>query len=110
MARFTNFKDWKSGKQSSVKEGDAPIDDKKQASEKTVAGNAELLALIEELAEKRNAASREKDGIGRQIYDLDIRVAKLEMQKNELLAKKKELEAAKNISEIRKRTPRTNHE
>lgn len=109
MARFTNFKDWKSGKQA-VKEADKPLDNEKQQADKTIAGNAELLALIEELAEKRNAASREKDGIGRQIYDLDIRVAKLEMQKNELLAKKKELEAAKSISETRKRIPRTNHE
>lgn len=108
MARFTNFKDWKSGKQV-VKEGDVPLDNKKQA-DKQVAGNAELLALIEELAEKRNTAAREKDGIGRQIYDLDIRVAKLEMQKNELTAKKKELEAAKSISDTRKKVPRTNHE
>lgn len=109
MARFTNFKDWKSGKQV-VKEGDAPLDNKKQRADKQIAGNAELLALIEELAEKRNAAAREKDGISRQIYDLDIRVAKLEMQKNELTAKKKELEAAKSISDTRKKVPRTNHE
>jgi hypothetical protein len=44
------------------------------------------------------------------MYDLDIRIAKLEMQKNELIAKRKELEGAKAISETRKRTPRANHE
>jgi hypothetical protein len=69
-----------------------------------------LLTLIEELDEKRNKASRENDGLGRQMYDIDIRVAKLEMQKNELLAKRKELEEAKNISEKKKRVPRSSHE
>jgi hypothetical protein len=102
MARFTNFKDWKTQKPS-LKEKDS------QKGE-PVPGNAELLALIEELSEKRNAASRANDGLGRQIYDLDIRVAKLEMQKNELLAKRKELESAKTISENKKRTPRASHE
>jgi len=103
MARFTNFKDWKTGRKPMVE--DAP-----QVDSPKIPGNAELLALIEELGEKRNAASRANDGIGRQIHDLDIRVAKLEMQKNELLAKKKELEEAREISEVRKRVPRSNHE
>lgn len=103
MARFTNFKDWKTGRKP-VTEEQAPQEQPK------VPGNAELLALIEELGEKRNEASRANDGIGRQIHDLDIRVAKLEMQKNELLAKKKELEEARQISEVRKRLPRANHE
>jgi hypothetical protein len=48
--------------------------------------------------------------LGTQIYDLDIRIAKHEMQKNELSAKRKELENAKSISETRKRTPRENHD
>lgn len=104
MARFTNFKDWKNNIQSSITEDQEKVEAPK------VPGNAELLALIEELGEKRNEASRANDGIGRQIHDLDIRVAKLEMQKNELLAKKKELEEAKTISEVRKRVPRANHD
>jgi hypothetical protein len=102
MSKFTNFKDWRSGKN--------PVKESSSKKESSLPANAELIALIEELAEKRNQASRDNDGIGRQIYDLDIRVAKLEMQKNELLAKKSELEAAKNISEVRKKAPRTNHE
>ena len=111
MERFTNFKDWKTGKtmEKAVQEdadGKEPEKDQKTATP----GNAELLALIEELSVKRNESSRANDGLGRQIYDLDIRVAKLEMQKNELMAKKKELESAKAISETRKRAPRTNHE
>lgn len=113
MERFTNFKDWKTGK-STKKAMQLETDESEPVKEKDdqkplTPGNSELLALIEELAEKRNAASRSADGIGRQIYDLDIRVAKLEMQKNELMFKKKELEAAKSISETRKRSPRTNH-
>ena len=51
MARFTNFKDWKTGRKPMVE--DAP-----QVDSPKIPGNAELLALIEELGEKRNAASR----------------------------------------------------
>jgi TolA-binding protein len=103
MARFANFKDWKTGKSSAVSE-------EKIKNEEVSPVNSELLALIEDLEKKRNEASRANDGLGRQIHDLDIRIAKLEMQKNEMLAKKKELEDAKVLSEKRKRVPRTNHE
>lgn len=105
MARFSTFKDWKSGKQISVVK-----EEKGDGKEPAVPGNSELLALIEELSVKRNEASRANDGLGRQMYDLDIRIAKLEMQKNELVAKRKELEGAKAISETRKRAPRANHD
>lgn len=101
MARFNTFKDWKEGKS---------LKTEKKEELKEAPGNAELLTLIEELDEKRNKASRENDGLGRQMYDIDIRVAKLEMQKNELLAKRKELEEAKNISEKKKRIGRSSHE
>lgn len=102
MAKFNTFKEWREGKKPMAE----------QSSEKPVEtpGNSELLSLIEELDEKRNKASRANDGLLRQMYDIDIRVAKLEMQKNELLAKKKELEEAKNISEKKKRLPRNNHD
>jgi hypothetical protein len=105
MARFSTFKDWKTGKQISVVK-----EEKGEGKEPIVPGNSELLALIEELSAKRNDASRANDGLGRQMYDLDIRIAKLEMQKNELIAKRKELEGAKAISETRKRAPRANHD
>lgn len=105
MARFSTFKDWKAGKQIAVVK-----EEKGGGKEPAVPGNSELLALIEDLSIKRNEASRANDGLGRQMYDLDIRIAKLEMQKNELIAKRKELEGAKAISETRKRTPRANHD
>lgn len=105
MVRFSAFKDWKAGKQIAVIK-EEKNDDKKPV----IPGNSELLALIEELSEKKNAASKSNDSLGRQMYDLDIRVAKLEMQKNELTAKRKELEGAKAISETRKRVPRTSHD
>lgn len=105
MARFSTFKDWKAGKQIAVVK-----EEKGDGKEPAVPGNSELLALIEELSIKRNEASRANDGLGRQMYDLDIRIAKLEMQKNELIAKRKELEGAKAISETRKRAPRANHD
>jgi hypothetical protein len=104
MSRFANFKDWKTGKKVQVSEEETI------KNEEQIQPNSELLALIEDLEKKRNEASRANDGIGRQIHDLDIRIAKLEMQKNEMIAKKKELEEAKTISETRKRVPRTNHE
>lgn len=107
MSKFTNFKSWKSNQQKAVKEEDTQQPNKDK---NVVSGNAELLALIEDLSNKRNLASRAKDGIGRQIYDLDIRVAQLEMQKNELLSKKKDLENAKSLAETKKRVPRTSHE
>jgi hypothetical protein len=101
MAKFNTFKDWKENRGS--------LGEKKEEEAKTAPGNSELLALIEDLDAKRNEASRSNDGLGRQMYDIDIRVAKLEMQKNELLAKKKELQEAKNISEKKKRIPRSSH-
>lgn len=107
MSRFTNFKSWKTNQQKAVKEEDIQQPEKGGSQ---LPGNAELLALIEELSDKRNSASRANDGIGRQIYDLDIRVAKLEMQKNELLSKKRDLENAKSLAETKKRVPRTSHE
>jgi hypothetical protein len=110
MAKFSAFKDWKAGKQISVVKEDSQEKDSTDKKEVAAPGNSELLALIEDLSVKRNEASRANDGLGRQMYDLDIRIAKLEMQKNELVAKRKELEGAKAISETRKRIPRANHE
>ena len=110
MAKFDNFKSWKNQRNVEITEESNTDSEKKETKDPEVPGNSELLALIEDLAEKRNAASRANDGLGRQIYDLDIRVAKLEMQKNELLAKKKDLEGARSISEVKKRIPRNNHE
>jgi len=102
MARFNTFKEWREGKSPMAEhQSEKPIE---------TPGNADLLSLIEELDEKRNKASRANDGLLRQMYDIDIRVAKLEMQKNELLAKKKELTEARNISEKKKKLPRNNHE
>jgi len=107
MARFTAFKDWKLGKRvSTVKEGEKKEDEKIPAAP----GNAELLALIDELSLKRNEATRANDGLGRQVHDLDIRIAKLDMQKNELLSKREALKGAKEISETSKRKPRSNHD
>lgn len=110
MAKFDNFKSWKNQRSIQVTEDSNKDSVKKENKDPEIPGNSELLALIEELAIKRNAASRANDGLGRQIHDLDIRVAKLEMQKNELLAKKKDLEGARSISEVKKRTPRNNHD
>lgn len=102
MARFNTFKDWR--------EGRTPVAERLAEKPIETPGNAELLSLIEDLDAKRNKASRENNGLMRQMYDIDIRVAKLEMQKNELSAKRKELAEAQSISEKTKRVPRTNHE
>jgi len=110
MQKFDNFKSWKNQRNAQITEDSNKDSGNKETGTPEVPGNSELLALIEDLAEKRNAASRANDGLGRQIYDLDIRVAKLEMQKNELLVKKKELEGARSISEVKKRIPRNNHD
>lgn len=106
MTKFTNFKTWKTDKSNEAAGEATPV----EPAEHSLPANADLLTLIEELSDKRNLASRNNDGLGRQIYDIDIRVAKLEMQKNELVAKKKDLESARSISEKKKRLPRNNHD
>jgi hypothetical protein len=86
---FTTFTDWKSAK-TSIEETTST----EQASPK----NAEILSQIAELSGKRKEFVRNKKDLNVQILDVEIAILKLDLEKNQLMAKKADLEQAKALS------------
>jgi hypothetical protein len=93
MGKFTKFSDWEKTKYSSLEE------DKNGA---TTPENAELLAQIGDLVAKRKAHIKSKDDFEAQILDIDIKLLKLDVEKNDLIEKRKHLTGAKQIAATRR--------
>ena len=86
---FTTFTDWKSAK-TSIEET--------TSAEQTSPKNAEILSQIAELSSKRKEFVRNKKDLNVQILDVEIAILKLDLEKNQLMAKKADLEQAKALS------------
>ena len=94
MGKFTKFSDWEKSKYSTVKE--------EEQEKATTPENAELLAQIGDLVAKRKAHIKSKDDFEAQILDIDIKLLKLDVEKNDLIEKRKHLTGAKEIAATRR--------
>jgi hypothetical protein len=101
MEKFTKFTDWEANKYKSVTE-DAI--EKPTESE----SNATLLAQISELVAKRKKYVKYKEDFKAQILDIDIKLLKLEVDKNNLREQRRQLEGASKINDERSKEAKTN--
>ena len=97
MAQFTKFSDWEKQKYSNLQEEDG--EQEQNPSEES----AELLAQIADLVAQRKAHIKNKEDFAAQILEIDIKILKLEVEKNELKEKRKQLTGAKEIAETRRK-------
>ena len=101
MGKFTKFSDWEKTKYSAIKE---------EEKEATTPENAELLAQIGDLVAKRKAHIKSKDDFEAQILDIDIKLLKLDVEKNDLIEKRKHLTGAKQIAATKRVEGKRNDE
>ena len=104
MGNFTKFSDWEKSKYSSVQE-DAVKQEKNSSEE-----SAELLAQIADLVAQRKAHIKNKEDFEAQILEIDIKILKLEVEKNELKEKRKQLTGAKEIADNRRKEGKTHEQ
>jgi hypothetical protein len=99
--KMTKFSDWEKMKYSANEEAEAQED--------TSGANAELLAQIADLTNKRKTHIKNKEDFEAQILEIDIKLLKLEVDKNNLKEKRKQLAGASEIAK-NKRTEGKNYE
>lgn len=99
MGKFTKFSDWEHAKYKSVKEEEKPTE-----SEAT----AELLAQIADLVSQRKKILKTGDDFKAQMLDIDIKLLKLEVDKNNLKEKRRQLEGASKITDERAKEAKSN--
>lgn len=98
MKTITKFKDWENTKYS-VKE---------EAEEAPSQKNAELLATLADLVAQRKIHIKNKEDFEAQILEIDIKLVKIEIEKNELQEKRKQLTGAKEIASVRRKEGKRN--
>ena len=99
MDKFTKFSDWEKTKYSSIKEEEKPTESE---------ANAALLAEIADLTAKRKTYVKYKEDFKAQILDIDIKLLKLEVEKNNLKEKRRQLEGAEKIAEDKRKEGKEN--
>jgi hypothetical protein len=92
--KHISFKDWETNRSS---ENNKKVEEDKLVSSNGKS-NAEILAEITTLREKKGVAAKNKSSYDHQIFELDIKLLELELEKNRLNAKKKELSEASEIA------------
>jgi hypothetical protein len=98
--KMTRFSDWEKTKYSA---------NEKENASNTSEANAELLAEIADLTNQRKSHIKNKEDFKAQILEIDIKLLKLEVEKNNLKDKRKQLAGAEEISK-QKRTEGKNYE
>jgi|LakMenE01Jun11ns_1017448.scaffolds.fasta_scaffold8475804_1 hypothetical protein len=93
MGKFTKFSDWEKTKYSANEENEQKA---------TTQENAELLAQIGDLVARRKDHIKRKDDFEAQILDIDIKLLRLDVEKNDLIEKRKHLSGAKEIAATRR--------
>lgn len=91
--KFVRFSDWESKRFQKVEE------DGVEAPAKTEApGNAALHARLAEIIKVRRESVRSKDDIKTQILDIETKLIRLDIEKNDLLKRKVDLQSAYEIA------------
>jgi hypothetical protein len=88
MGKFTKFSDWEKTKYAVAE------NDESESPE----GGSELMAKIADLVAKRKSHIKNKEDFEAQILEIDIKMLKLDLEKLDLQAKRKQLTGAKDIA------------
>ena len=103
MEKFVKFADWESGKYKQVEEDSTTPTDSKENVE-----NAALIAQLADVVRARKQAIRDKDDFQAQILEIESKLIKLDIERNDLVKKKADLEAARTISTTERKEGKTN--
>lgn len=101
--KFIKFADWESKKYNTVTEDSDADNTKKEAPE-----NPELHTRLAQVTKVRREAIHAKDDIKVQILDIEAKIIKLDIEKNDLIKKKAELESAHAIHKKTSKEGKTN--
>lgn len=91
MEKFVKFSDWEKTKYS-------VSEDKEKEEIPAEPGSAQLIAELEELNAKRKKAVKQQDAYESQILEIEIKLKKLEIERQDLLKKQKDLSEARELS------------
>ena len=89
--KFVRFSDWESKRFKKVEE-DAP------GTKTEAPGNAELHAKLADITKARRESVRSKNDINTQILDIETKLIRLDIEKNDLLKRKADLQSAHEIA------------
>ena len=104
MEKFTKFTDWESQKyKRNIKEDSVNIKKESDRPE-----NAALIAQLADVVKARKVAIREKDDFEAQILDIESKLIKLDIERNDLVKKKSDLVAARDIAATERKEAKTN--
>ena len=101
---FTKFSEWESQKYSKKIEEDAS----KVSKDSKTPENAALIAQLADVVKSRKEAIRNKDDFEAQILEIESKLIKLDIDKNDLTKKKADLMAARDISATERKEAKTN--
>jgi hypothetical protein len=104
MGQFTKFSEWESQKYNRKVEEDSTTI--KKDSEKPE--NAALIAQLADVVKARKEAIRNKDDFEAQILEIESKLIKLDIERNDLVKKKADLVAARDISATERKEAKTN--
>lgn len=99
MNTHTTFKDWEA-KRSAEQSESTEVDGKAVTNTKEKS-NAELLAEITSLREKKGIAAKNKSSYEHQLHELDIKLLELELERNRIVSKKREISEASEIAKTK---------
>ncbi len=99
MNTHVSFKDWES-KRATEQSESTEVDGKNVVNTKE-RSNAELLAEITSLREKKGLAAKNKSSYDHQLHELDIKLLELELERNRIVSKKKEISEAAEIAKTK---------
>lgn len=101
---FTKFSEWESQKYSKKIEEDAS----EVSTDSKTPENAALIAQLADVVKSRKEAIRNKDDFEAQILEIESKLIKLDIEKNDLTKKKADLMAARDISATERKEAKTN--
>jgi hypothetical protein len=106
MEKFTKFADWESRKYIRKVEEDSTNTTKEP--EQKNQENSALIAQLADVVKARKEAIRNKDDFEAQILEIESKLIKLDIERNDLVIKKADLVSARDISATERKEAKTN--
>jgi hypothetical protein len=104
MENYMRFSDWEAKKYDAAVKEDA--EEIKTAAEPSA--NAGLIAQLADVEKARKEAVRNKESFQSQILEIEAKLIKIEIERNDLTKKKQDLEHAKTIALTTSKEGKTN--
>ncbi len=106
---FIKFRDWETQRHKQIdEESDVEVVSSSQDASDKNTENSALIAQLNDVIMQRKQAIRDKHDYTAQILEIDAKLLKLAIEKNDLTKKKNDLEAAKEIAMINRKEGKTN--